>query len=146
MKQDFFNYPGAPTLYPLLSEAVTLIDLAISYKFIKNLVTPFEKWPAYKLGIIDKDGNIIKPRRERLKQEEKDAQFAQELFQLRKRKHLHSLEVMGWNQKKGLKVRISLGNLSIQCVAELYRHDGRVFSRDKVAAHIALETRLILKT
>lgn len=50
-----------------------VIDLAISYKFIKNLVTPFEKWPAYKLGIIDKDGNIIKPRRERLKQEEKDA-------------------------------------------------------------------------
>ena len=41
-----------------------VIDLAISYKFIKNLVTPFEKWPAYKLGIIDKDGNIIKPRRE----------------------------------------------------------------------------------
>ena len=49
------------------------IDLAITYKFLKNLVTPFEKWPAYKLGIIDGDGNIIKPRRERLKQEEKDA-------------------------------------------------------------------------
>lgn len=50
-----------------------VIDLAISYKFLKNLVTPFEKWPAYALGIIDKDGNILKPRRERLKQEEKDA-------------------------------------------------------------------------
>lgn len=49
------------------------IDLAITYKFLKNLVTPFEKWPAYKLGLIDKDGNIIKPRKERLKQEEKDA-------------------------------------------------------------------------
>jgi hypothetical protein len=50
-----------------------LVDLAITYKFLKNLVTPFEKWQAYKLGLIDKDGNIIKPRRERLKQEEKDA-------------------------------------------------------------------------
>lgn len=50
-----------------------VIDLAISYKFLKNLVTPFEKWPAYALGIIDEDGNILKPRRERLKQEEKDA-------------------------------------------------------------------------
>jgi hypothetical protein len=50
-----------------------LVDLAITYKFLKNLVTPFDKWPAYKLGLIDKDGNIIKPRRERLKQEEKDA-------------------------------------------------------------------------
>ena len=50
-----------------------LVDLAITYKFLKNLVTPFDKWPAYKLGLIDKDGNIIKPRRERLKQQEKDA-------------------------------------------------------------------------
>jgi hypothetical protein len=49
------------------------IDLAITYKFLKNLVTPFEKWPAYKLGLIDKDGNIIKPRRERLTQQERDA-------------------------------------------------------------------------
>lgn len=50
-----------------------VIDLAITYKFLKNLVTPFEKWPAYKLGLIDKDGNIIKQKRDRLKQEEKDA-------------------------------------------------------------------------
>lgn len=49
------------------------IDLAISYKFLKNLVTPFEKWPAYKLGLIDKEGNIIKPRRERMTQQERDA-------------------------------------------------------------------------
>lgn len=49
------------------------IDLAITYKFLKNLVTPFEKWPAYKLGLIDKDGNIIKLRKDRLTQEEKDA-------------------------------------------------------------------------
>ena len=32
------------------------IDLFVTYRFIKLLVTPFEKTDAYKLGIIDKDG------------------------------------------------------------------------------------------
>ena len=34
------------------------IDLFVTYRFIKLLVTPFEK-QRYKLGIIDKDGNRI---------------------------------------------------------------------------------------
>ena len=33
------------------------IDLFVTYRFIKLLVTPFEKTDAFKLGIIDKDGN-----------------------------------------------------------------------------------------
>ena len=37
------------------------IDLFVTYRFIKLLVTPFEKTPAYKLGIIDKAGNRIMP-------------------------------------------------------------------------------------
>ena len=32
------------------------IDLFVTYRFIKLLVTPFDKTPAFKLGIIDKDG------------------------------------------------------------------------------------------
>ena len=32
------------------------IDLFVTYRFIKLLVTPFDKMPAFKLGIIDKDG------------------------------------------------------------------------------------------
>ena len=67
------------------------IDLAITYKFLKNLVTPYEKWPAYKLGIIDKDGNIIKVRRERLKQEEKDALGYFDIVTLNLRKLLGKL-------------------------------------------------------
>ena len=35
------------------------IDLFVTYRFIKILVTPFEKQEAYKLGVIDKDGNRI---------------------------------------------------------------------------------------
>ena len=37
------------------------IDLFVTYRFIKLLVTPFEKTPAYKLGIIDKNGARILP-------------------------------------------------------------------------------------
>ena len=35
------------------------IDLFVTYRFIKILVTPFEKQEAYKLGVIDKVGNRI---------------------------------------------------------------------------------------
>jgi len=36
------------------------IDLFVTYRFIKLLVTPFEKTEAFKLGIIDKDGARVK--------------------------------------------------------------------------------------
>jgi len=36
------------------------IDLFVTYRFIKLLVTPFEKQEAYKLGIIDAKGNRVK--------------------------------------------------------------------------------------
>ena len=37
------------------------IDLFVTYRFIKLLVTPFEKTDAFKLGIIDKNGNRVVP-------------------------------------------------------------------------------------
>ena len=39
------------------------VDLFVTYRFIKLLTTPFEKTEAFKLGIIDKDGNRIKKER-----------------------------------------------------------------------------------
>ncbi len=36
------------------------IDLFVTYRFLKLLTTPFEKTDAYKLGIIDDDGNRIR--------------------------------------------------------------------------------------
>lgn len=36
------------------------IDLVITYRIIKLLVTPFERTEAFKRGIIDKDGNVLK--------------------------------------------------------------------------------------
>ena len=35
------------------------VDLLIAYRVIKMLVTPFERQPAFKYGIIDKDGNVL---------------------------------------------------------------------------------------
>ena len=36
------------------------VDLLITYRVIKLLVTPFDKTEAFKRGIIDKDGNVLK--------------------------------------------------------------------------------------
>ena len=36
------------------------VDLLITYRVIKLLVTPFEKQEAFKYGIIDKDGTVLK--------------------------------------------------------------------------------------
>ena len=36
-----------------------VVDLFLVYQFIRRLATPFEKWPAYKEGIIDKDGKVL---------------------------------------------------------------------------------------
>ena len=47
-------------------------NIYIVYQFIKKLVTPFEKTDAFKLGIIDKNGKILKKRRD-LEGKEKEA-------------------------------------------------------------------------
>ena len=36
------------------------IDLFVTYRFLKLLTTPFEDMEAYKLGIIDEKGNIVR--------------------------------------------------------------------------------------
>jgi len=49
------------------------IDLVITYRIIKLLVTPFERQEAYKQGIIDKDGNVLKKYRTLKTTKEKQA-------------------------------------------------------------------------
>tara|TARA_R100000808_G_C2136705_1_gene144949 strand:- start:249 stop:1094 length:846 start_codon:yes stop_codon:yes gene_type:complete len=48
------------------------VDLFVAYKFIKILTTDFEKTDAFKLGIIDKNGKILKKRKD-LRGEERAA-------------------------------------------------------------------------
>lgn len=41
-----------------------IVDIFLVYHFIKRLVTPFKEWDAYKLGIIDENGKVLKKRKE----------------------------------------------------------------------------------
>jgi hypothetical protein len=41
-----------------------IVDLFMVYQFIRRLATPFKDWEAYKLGIIDENGNVLKKRRD----------------------------------------------------------------------------------
>ena len=43
--------------------ASTAMDLYFVYKFAKFIAMKWEDWPAYKLGIIDDQGNVIKKKR-----------------------------------------------------------------------------------
>lgn len=47
-----------------------VVDLFLVFQFIKKLVTPFNKWEAFKLGIIDAKGNIIIRRKDFTKREQ----------------------------------------------------------------------------
>jgi hypothetical protein len=52
---------------------IKFVDYYFIYKFVKMLVTPFKKTDAYKLGIIDENGNILKPMDELNTSQEKKA-------------------------------------------------------------------------
>jgi|TARA_R100000084_G_scaffold87501_1_gene41842 hypothetical protein len=45
--------------------ASSAVDIFMVYQFLKRLALPYDKWDAYKTGVIDKDGNIITPKNKR---------------------------------------------------------------------------------
>ena len=49
------------------------IDLLITYRIIKLITTPFEKQDAYRLGIIDKNGKVLRKTKELKTGKERDA-------------------------------------------------------------------------
>jgi hypothetical protein len=49
-----------------------IADTYMAYQFIKRLNTPFIHWDAYKLGVIDEDGNVL-VKRSKLTREQLDA-------------------------------------------------------------------------
>ena len=49
------------------------IDLLITYRVIKMLITPFEKTKAFQLGIIDKNGKVLRKAKTLTKGSEKNA-------------------------------------------------------------------------
>lgn len=42
-----------------------VVDLFLVYQFIRRLATPFNKWDAFKTGVIDKDGKVLVTKKER---------------------------------------------------------------------------------
>jgi hypothetical protein len=50
-----------------------IVDLFLVYQFVKRLATPFDKWKAYEMGIIDEKGNILKGKDDRRTIAERDA-------------------------------------------------------------------------
>lgn len=56
----------------ILNEAST-IDALIVLRFLKKLTTPFEKMEAFKLGIIDASGNVLRKRKTLGKEKELEA-------------------------------------------------------------------------
>lgn len=50
-----------------------VVDLFLVYSFLKRLATPFKEWDAYKLGIIDERGNILKKKKDFTRQAERSA-------------------------------------------------------------------------
>jgi hypothetical protein len=57
----------------VIRKGIKMIDLFLVYSFIRRLATPFSDWDAYKLGIIDEKGNILKKRKELRRSEEQKA-------------------------------------------------------------------------
>lgn len=68
-----------------------LVDYYLVYSFIKRLVTPFDQWYAYKLGIIDEKGNQLKLRKDFKTVEERDAFQLFDLLVLKLKKILMTM-------------------------------------------------------
>lgn len=68
-----------------------IVDLFLLYQFIKRLATPFKEWEAYKLGIIDEKGEILKGPKQRNTVRERDAFGKFDLLVLKLKKLLEKI-------------------------------------------------------
>ena len=78
-----------------------VIDAFLVYQFIRRLVTPFDKMPAYEAGLIDANGNFLKNRNS---------------FTSEERKKLQMFDVMIINLKK-LIAKVPFGKTRIATIA-----------------------------
>lgn len=73
----------------LLTEGA--VDFVVLYSFLKKLTTPFEQWDAYKLGIIDDEGKVLRKRVTLTEPEEKRAFSLFDILILNIKKMIHKL-------------------------------------------------------
>lgn len=76
-----------------------IVDLFLVYQFVKRLATPFKEWNAFKLGIIDEKGNILKGSKDRRLVAEREAFGKFDLMVLKLKKLLE--KVPGGNTRLG---------------------------------------------
>ena len=69
----------------------TLVDLYVVYRILRKLTTPFDKWDAYKTGVIDASGNILKKSKDRLTNVEQKSFNKFDLMILKLKKLLEKL-------------------------------------------------------
>lgn len=68
-----------------------LVDLYTVYRILRKLTTPFEEWDAYKEGVIDAEGNIIKKPDDRVTQDQRDSLSPLDVLILNLKKILNKL-------------------------------------------------------
>lgn len=71
-KQDKLKFP--PKIKNVTSMSKNpMVDVFLTYQFIKRLLVPFKEWDAYKLGIIDEKGKVLKKKKDLRTPEEQAA-------------------------------------------------------------------------
>lgn len=73
----------------LLTEGA--VDFVVLYSFLRKLTTPFEQWDAYKLGIIDAEGKVLRKRATLTEPPEKRAFTLFDILVLNIKKMIHRL-------------------------------------------------------
>lgn len=63
-------------------------------RFLKMLVTPFDQLPAFDLGIIDSEGNLLKKKKDRKSKKERDAYDTFTRLVINIKRHLSHLPLM----------------------------------------------------
>ena len=71
------------------------VDLLITYRIMKLLVTPFDKQEAFKYGIIDKNGKVLRPFRTISKTKEKQSYTILHRFVFNLKRFLAKVGIQG---------------------------------------------------
>lgn len=68
-----------------------LIDLYLVYRILRKLTTPFSEWEAFKQGVIDAEGNILKNADQRVNDAQRDSFTKFDLLILKVKKLIEKL-------------------------------------------------------
>lgn len=101
-----------------------IVDLFLVYQFIKRLATPFTEWEAYKLGIIDEDGNQLKKRKELRTVKERDAWGKFDVMIAKLKKLLAKVP--------GGKSRLASYAAALWLIKEHNQHDGETLTEEEL--------------